>query len=125
MAPRTDRTTRIPSGVASPVTTKQASKGSVFVNLKMPAILTLSCVAAGALERERGALLEDARGLAPPHGRQRTVYIDIDIYIYVYIYMHVYVNAYVYIHVHMYIRMYVCAYIYRERERERRKERER
>jgi len=30
MAPRTDRTTRIPSGVASPVT----MKGSVFVNLR-------------------------------------------------------------------------------------------
>ena len=37
MAPRTDRTTRIPSGVASPVTTKHAAKGSVFVNLGKPA----------------------------------------------------------------------------------------
>jgi len=34
MAPRTDRATRIPSGVASPVTTKHAAKGSVFVNLR-------------------------------------------------------------------------------------------
>jgi len=34
MAPRTDRTTRIPSGVASPVTTNHAAKGSVFVNLR-------------------------------------------------------------------------------------------
>jgi hypothetical protein len=34
MAPRTDRTTRIPSGVASSVTTKHAAKGSVFVNLR-------------------------------------------------------------------------------------------
>jgi len=34
VAPRIDRTTRIPSGVASPVTTKHAAKGSVFVNLK-------------------------------------------------------------------------------------------
>ena len=32
MAPRTDRTTRIPSGVASPVATNHAAKGSVFVN---------------------------------------------------------------------------------------------
>ena len=32
MAPRTDRTTRIPSGVASPVTTNHAAKGAVFVN---------------------------------------------------------------------------------------------
>ena len=34
MAPRTDRTMRIPSGVASPVTTNHAAKGSVFVNLR-------------------------------------------------------------------------------------------
>jgi len=34
MAPRTDRTTRIPSGVASPVTTNHAAKGSVFVSLR-------------------------------------------------------------------------------------------
>ena len=34
MAPRTDRTTRIPSGVTSPVTTNHAAKGSVFVNLR-------------------------------------------------------------------------------------------
>ena len=33
MDPRTDRMTRIPSGVASPVTTNHAAKGSVFVNL--------------------------------------------------------------------------------------------
>ena len=33
MAPRSDRTTRIPSVVASPVTTNRAAKGSVFVNL--------------------------------------------------------------------------------------------
>ena len=32
MAPRTDRTTRIPSGVASLVTTKHAAEGSVIVN---------------------------------------------------------------------------------------------
>ena len=31
MAPRTDRTTRVLSGVASPVTTNHAAKGSVFV----------------------------------------------------------------------------------------------
>jgi len=36
MAPRTDRTTRIPSAVASPVTTNHAAKGSVFVNLPSP-----------------------------------------------------------------------------------------
>ena len=34
MVPRTDRTTRIPSGVASPVTTNHAAKMSVFVNLR-------------------------------------------------------------------------------------------
>jgi len=34
MAPRTDRTTRIPSGVASLVTTNHAAKGSVFVNVR-------------------------------------------------------------------------------------------
>ena len=34
MAPRTDRRTCIPSGVASPVTTNHAAKGSVFVNLR-------------------------------------------------------------------------------------------
>ena len=32
MAPRTDHTTRIPSGIASPVTRNHAAKGSVFVN---------------------------------------------------------------------------------------------
>ena len=32
MAPRTDRTTRVPPGVTSPVTTDHAAKGSVFVN---------------------------------------------------------------------------------------------
>ena len=32
MATKNDRTTRIPSGVASPVTTEHAAKGSVFVN---------------------------------------------------------------------------------------------
>ena len=37
MAPRTDRTTRIPPGVVSPVTTNHAAKGSVFVNLREPA----------------------------------------------------------------------------------------
>ena len=34
MAPRTDHTTRIPSGVASPVTKNHAAKGSVFSNLR-------------------------------------------------------------------------------------------
>ena len=34
MAPRTDRTTRIPFGVASSVTTNHAAKGSVFVNIR-------------------------------------------------------------------------------------------
>jgi hypothetical protein len=34
MAPRTDRTTRIPSGVASPVATNHRAKGFVFVRLK-------------------------------------------------------------------------------------------
>jgi hypothetical protein len=34
MAPITDRTTRTPSGVASPVTTKHAAEGSVFVDLR-------------------------------------------------------------------------------------------
>ena len=34
MAPRTNRTTRIPSGVASPVATNHAADGSVFVNLR-------------------------------------------------------------------------------------------
>ena len=34
MAPRTDRTTRIPSGVTSPVTTNHAAKGSVCVNIR-------------------------------------------------------------------------------------------
>ena len=34
MAPRTHRTTRIPSGVASPVTSNYAVKGVVLVNLR-------------------------------------------------------------------------------------------
>ena len=34
MAPRTDHTTRVPSSVASSVTTNHAAKGSVFVDLK-------------------------------------------------------------------------------------------
>ena len=34
MAPRTDRTTRIPSGVASPITTNHQQKGPCFVNFK-------------------------------------------------------------------------------------------
>ena len=34
MAPRSDRTTRIPSGVASPVSTNYVTNGSVFVNLR-------------------------------------------------------------------------------------------
>jgi len=34
MAPRTDHTTCIPSGVASTVTKNHAAKGSVFVNLR-------------------------------------------------------------------------------------------
>ena len=34
MAPRTDRTMRILSGVASPVTTNHAAKGSMFVKLR-------------------------------------------------------------------------------------------
>ena len=34
MAPRTDCTTRISSGVASPVTEHHAAKGSVFVSLR-------------------------------------------------------------------------------------------
>ena len=34
LAPKTDRTTRIPSGVAFPVTTNHAAKGSVFINLR-------------------------------------------------------------------------------------------
>ena len=32
MTPGTDRTTRIPSGVAYPITTNYTAKGSVFVN---------------------------------------------------------------------------------------------
>jgi len=42
MAPRTDRTTLIPSAVASPVTTNHAAKGSVFVNLRSPGNLKLA-----------------------------------------------------------------------------------
>ena len=34
MASRTDRTGRITSGGASPITTNHAAKGSVFVNLR-------------------------------------------------------------------------------------------
>ena len=34
MAPRTDRTTRIPPGVASPVSTNHAAKGSAFCHLR-------------------------------------------------------------------------------------------
>ena len=34
MAPRTDRTTRIPSGFASPVTTNHAAEESVFVDFR-------------------------------------------------------------------------------------------
>jgi len=34
MAPRTDRTTRVLSGVASPLTSNHAAKGSVFVDLR-------------------------------------------------------------------------------------------
>ena len=34
MAPRTDRTTRIPSGVASPISTSHEANGCMFVNLK-------------------------------------------------------------------------------------------
>ena len=41
MAPRTDRATRIPSGVASPVTTNHAAKGSAFVNLRNPGNLKI------------------------------------------------------------------------------------
>ena len=37
MAPRTDRTTRISSAVASPLTTNHAAKRSVFVTVKTPA----------------------------------------------------------------------------------------
>ena len=40
IAPRTDRTTRIPSGVATPVTTNHAPKESVFVNLRNAGTLT-------------------------------------------------------------------------------------
>ena len=36
MALRTDRTTRIPSDVASPVTTNHVAKGSMFVDFKIP-----------------------------------------------------------------------------------------
>ena len=34
MAPRTDHTARIPSGVAFPVATNHAAKGFMFVNLR-------------------------------------------------------------------------------------------
>ena len=47
MAPRTDRTTRIPSGVASPLTTNHAAKGSVFVNLRNPGNLDIATLQAG------------------------------------------------------------------------------
>ena len=40
MASRSDRTTRIPSGVASPVITNDAGNGSVFVYLKITGNLT-------------------------------------------------------------------------------------
>ena len=43
MAPRTDRTTPIQSGVASPVTTNHAAKGSVFFNLRNAGNLKNDC----------------------------------------------------------------------------------
>ena len=49
MAPRTDRTTRIPSVVASPVTTNHAANGSVFVNLRN----------GGNLKRDLGEVAEE------------------------------------------------------------------
>ena len=42
---KTDRTTRIPSGVASPLSMNHAVKGSVFVNLKMPATYKIGLAA--------------------------------------------------------------------------------
>ena len=62
MAPRTDRTTRIPSGVACPLTTNHAAKWSVFVDLRNTGNLTNwhTCCLAGAAtttgEAHAGAL---------------------------------------------------------------------
>ena len=59
MAPRTDRTTRIPSGVASPVTTNHAAKGCVFVDLRNGGNLVVFV----GEEEERVVLLQAGGGL--------------------------------------------------------------
>ena len=71
MAPRTDRTTCIPPGVASPVTTSHAAKGSVFVNLitgdnffKMAQVAQIPHIAAVIFRnyRERAPYKLDSHG---------------------------------------------------------------
>ena len=65
MAPRIDRTTRISSAVASPLTTNHTAKRSGFVNLKTPGNLKIAPLSrrllagstcSGARERERMSL---------------------------------------------------------------------
>ena len=63
MAPRTDRTTRIPSGVASPVTTSHAAKGSVFVDLRNAGNLKIGPPTTGRWGAED---VPGDRGFRPP-----------------------------------------------------------
>ena len=66
MAPRTDHTARIPSGVASPATTR----GSVIVNLRNTGNLRIGLQAA-ARQGHAGAALQAAKAIVdnPTLGR--------------------------------------------------------
>ena len=62
MAPRNDRTTRIPSSVVSPVTTNHAAKGSVFVNSRNAGNLKTGSPGSDKAEGDRMvALLPDLK----------------------------------------------------------------
>jgi hypothetical protein len=62
MSPITDRTMRIPSGVASPITTNHAVTGSVFVKLTNPGNLKIGL--------QGSHLTESRNGVLPPQRTQ-------------------------------------------------------
>ena len=139
MVPRTDHTTRNPSGVASPVTTNHAAKGSMFVNLRNAGNLNnwpTYCQNSHRLKRR--SQIKSNAGVRAARCRQccarccsafcraqPSTSSGLGLsrggwaYVYVYVYTYIHVDAYVYIiyqiHIHIYIYiyiyMYVCVYI--------------
>ena len=128
---RTDRTTRIPPGVASPVTTNHAAKGSTE---EVPELIWLeahthSCalvgssgylLSAGTVSAAVGICLTWLE--ADVVGRRcplllalvwMVAYCTVVLrHIYIYLFIYTYIHIYIYVCICIYIYIYLCMYIY-------------